>query len=119
MYNNYKHINKICHSTSCSIHQIGKIRNRLSRSTTERLIHAFLSSTLYYCNSILHGLPSNELEKLQWLQNTAARPTARAKKSAHITPILKSWHWLPLKERINFKILLVTKKSTMASLQPI
>ena len=46
------HINNICRSASRSIHQIGKIRNFLSRSATERLIHAFVSSKLDYCNSI-------------------------------------------------------------------
>ena len=102
-------INNICRSASRSIHQIGKIRNFLSRSTTERPIHAFVSSKLDYCNSIL-GLPSYELEKLQRLQNTAARLTVRAKESDHITPVLKSLHWLPMKERIIFKILLVTDK---------
>ena len=46
------------------------------------------------------------LEKLQRLQNTAARLTVRAKRSAHIIPVLKNLHWLPVKERIIFKILL-------------
>ena len=76
----------------------------------ERLIHAFVSSKLDHCNSILLGLPSYELEKLQRLQNTAARLTVRAKKSTHITPVLKSLHWLPVKEKIVFKIVLVTYK---------
>ena len=49
-------------------------------TSRERLIHAFVSSKLDYCNSILLGLPSYELEKLQRLQNTAARLTVRAKK---------------------------------------
>ena len=80
-------------------------------STTERLIHGFVSLKLDYCNSILHGLPSYELEKLQRLQNTAAKLTVRAKKSVWlITLILKSLHCLPSKERINFKILLATYK---------
>ena len=91
------HINNIFRSASSSIHHIGKIRNLLSRYTTERLIRPFVSSKLDCCNSIFHGLPSYALEKLQRLQNTAARLTVRAKKSAHITPILKNLHWLPLK----------------------
>ena len=57
------------------------------------------------CNSILHGLPSCELENLQPLQNTAARLTVREKKvGSHHSNVLKSLYWLPLKERINFKI---------------
>ena len=74
-----------------------KNKKLLSRSTTERLFHAFFYSKLDYCNSILHGLPSYEVEKLQRLHNTAARLTVRAKESAHITSILKSLHWLLLK----------------------
>ena len=85
-----------------TIHHIGKMRNFLSRSTTERLIRAFVSSKLDYSKGILHGLPPSELGKLQRLQNTAARQTVRAKKSAHIAPNSKILHWLPLIERMNF-----------------
>ena len=42
----------------------------------EHLINAFISSKLDYCNFILYGLPSFELEKLQRLQKTAERLTA-------------------------------------------
>ena len=73
------HIGIICRLASRSIHHIGKNRNFLSKSSTERLIHAFVLSKLDSCNSILHGLPSFELEKLQQLQNTTARLTVRAK----------------------------------------
>ena len=81
------HIDIICRLASRSIHQIGKIRNFLSRSSTERLIHAFFLSKLDSCNSILHGLPSLELEKLPRLQNTTARLTVRAKMSVRLTPV--------------------------------
>ena len=104
------HINNNCRSSSRTIQYIGKIRKFLSISATERLIHALISSKLDYCNGIFYGLPSFDLEKLQRLQNTAARLPARAKKSAHITSILKNLHRLPVKERIIFKILLVTCK---------
>ena len=76
---------------------ISSEKNRKLLSTTERLIHAFVYSKLDYCNSILHGLPFYEVEKLQRLQNTTARLTVRAKESALITSILKSLYWLTLK----------------------
>jgi len=110
------HINNICRSAYQSIHHIGKIKNFLSSSATKRLIHAFFSSKLDYCNSILPGLPSYELEKLQRLQNTAARLTVRANTSAHITPVLKSLHWLPVRGRIIFKFSWSRTRSPMALL---
>ena len=73
----------ICLSVSRSIGHIGKIRNLLSRSNTERLIYAFVSSKRDYCNSILYGLPCYKQEKLQRLQNIAARLTVSEKESAH------------------------------------
>ena len=62
-------------------------------------------------NSILYGLPVTELNKLQRVQNVAARLISRTPKSHHITPILQQLHWLPVKDRISFKLLLLTFKA--------
>ena len=82
----------------------------ISVSPTERLVHAFITSKLDMCNSILIGLPSTELDELQCLQNTAARLVVRAKKNEHITLILKRLHCLLVKARIDLSILLITYK---------
>jgi len=52
-----------------------------------------------------------ELDKLQCLQNTAARLVVRAKKNEHRTPILKRLHCLPVKARIDYKILFIAYKA--------
>ena len=78
---------------------------------SERIIHTFITSKLDYCNAILYGLPQAQLDKLQCIQNTAARIVSKTKKSQHITPVLRSLHWLPIRERIVFKLLLLTYKA--------
>ena len=83
----------------------------LSKESTEILIHAFVSSKLDHCNSFLYGLPAYQLAKLQVLQNTAARVVSLTRKYDHITPVLESLHWLPVKFRIVFKVLLLVYKA--------
>jgi len=86
------------------------IRKCLSRSSTETLIHAFTTSRLDYCNSLLYGLPKYQLSKLQRVVNASARLVYCAPKMCHITLLLRELHWLPVFYRIEYKIILVTFK---------
>lgn len=105
------HVNAIVKSASFEIFKLGKIRKNLDKKTTERLVHAFITSRLDNGNSMLYGLPEKLLDNLQLIQNTAARLITRAKKHEHITPILEDLHWLPVRSRIIYKILLITYKA--------
>ena len=102
------HVSKICQSASYSLYRIGKIRKLLDRSSTEKIIHAFITSHLDYCNSLLYGIDQQQLGRLQLIQNSAARMITRSKKYDHITPILINLHWLPVSARIKFKSLVIT-----------
>ena len=106
-----KHVNNISKSASNAIKNIGRIRKYLTQADCEKLVHAFITSKLYSCNSILYGLPGKDLDKLQRIQNTAAGLVTRTKKFENITPILRKLHWLPIKARIDFKLLLITFKA--------
>ena len=66
---------------------------------------------MHNCNGLLYGLPDCEIIKLQRLQNAAARLLTSSRKYDHITPVLQELHWLPVRYRIHFKILLLTYKA--------
>ncbi len=83
----------------------------LSVSDAEKLVHAFMTSRLDYCNALLGGCPASSIHKLQMVQNAAARVLTRSRKYDHITPILQSLHWLPIKFRITYNILLLAYKA--------
>ncbi len=83
----------------------------LSVSDAEKLVHAFMTSRLDYCNALLGGCPASSINKLQIVQNAAARVLTRSRKYDHITPILQSLHWLAIKFRISYKILLLNYKA--------
>ena len=87
------------------------IRTYLDRESAEAIIHAFVATNLDYCNAILHGLPKALLNRLQLVQNRAARIVTFTKKYEHITPILIDLHWLPVEYRITYKILLLVYKA--------
>ncbi|KAI5629204.1 hypothetical protein C0J50_8103, partial [Silurus asotus] len=93
------------------LRNISKLRNMLSISDAEKLVHAFMTSRIDYCNALLGGCPASLINKLQLVQNAAARVLTRARKYDHITPILSSLHWLPVKFRIDYKLLLLTYKA--------
>ncbi len=80
-------------------------------SDAEKLIHAFMTRRLDYCNALLAGCPASSINKLQVVQNAAARVLTRSRKYYHITSILQSLHWLPIKFRISYKILLLAYKA--------
>ena len=100
------HVNRMCRTSNFQLWIIGQLRKFLDRPTTERLIHAFISSRLDYCNSLLYGLPETEISKLQRVQNSAARLLVGAGKYDNVNGILRTLHWLPVRKRILFKILL-------------
>ncbi len=79
----------------------------MSTAELEMIIHAFISSRLDYCNSRFTCLSNSTLKRLQVVQNSAAKLLTKSSKRSHVTPILISLHWLPVKFRIHFKIIVM------------
>ena len=102
------HVNNVCKSAFYHLHTINTYQSKL---LTEILVHAFVTSKLDHCNSLLYNVPKNVIKKLQSVQNAAARLITRSGKCDHITPILFDLYWLPVSERIKFQNLLLTFKT--------
>ena len=96
------------------LRNIARLRPSLSESVAETLVHAFVTTRLDYCNGVLFGVPKKNLDRLQYVQNCAARVLTHTKPWQHITPTLIHLHWLPVKSRISYKVLLLTYKSLHA-----
>ena len=75
------------------------------------LVHAFITCRLDNGNALLFGLPKYRIQRLQSIVNCAARLVKRHSKFDHASPLLFELHWLPVEQRITFKILLFVFKS--------
>ena len=74
-------------------------------------LNSLVVSRLDSGNDLLYGVPDQLLDKLQRVQNVAARIVVRATRYDHITSILETLHWLPVRYRIEYKVLLMTFKA--------
>lgn len=102
------HHSKLVKNCFFQLRNIAKLRPMVSKNELEMIIHAFVSSRLDYCNSLFTCLNKKELARLQYVQNSAARLLTSINRRSHITPVLKSLHWLPVVYRVQFKILVLT-----------
>ena len=64
---------------------IAKLRGFMSKDDLEKLIHAFISSRVDYCNGLFTGLPKKTtLNSFKMIQNAAARVLTKTKRTDHI-----------------------------------
>ena len=104
-------VNSICRSCYFHLRNIGAIRPYITTDACRTLVQATVTSRLDYANALLYGITHALTSRLQKLQNTAARVITRTRKREHITPVLKSLHWLPVQYRPQFKVLTFTYKA--------
>ena len=75
------------------------------------LVHTLVISRVDHCNALYVGLPLRLTRKLQMVQNAAARLLSGVRKHQHISPTLAALHWLPVRSRVDFKVLMITYKA--------
>ena len=103
------HNTQVCRVSYMHLSNVRKICNMLTDKAASQLIHAFITSRIDYCNSILYGMPNTILSDLQRIQNTAAR--ILTKFGDRIYPsinMLKKLHCSTVRQRITYKIQILT-----------
>ena len=105
------HVQSIARSCYFQLRKILHIRQYFSEDALRTMVHSLVISRLDYGNALLAGAPKTVTKKLQRVQNMAARVVAGLRKRDHITDTMCRLHWLPVRARIQFKVLLRTYKA--------
>ena len=92
------------------LRQLRVVRRSLTEDALRLLVQAFIHCRLDYCNALLAGIADTHVKRLQSVQNAAARLVSGARRRDHITPVLRSLHWLPVRRRIFLKTAVLVRK---------
>ena len=104
----------LCWTNQTSARSVRNVDIKLTKTneqTDKTLVQAFVSSRLDYCNCLLIGL----MRRLEAVQNATARLITGTRRRDHITTILRQLHWLPVRQRAEFKLAMLVFKSTRFS----
>ena len=101
-------INSLVSSCNYHLRAFRRLRPMMSSELSETVGRAIVLSRLDYCNALLYGIPESQLDRLQRIQNQCARIIATPKPREDVKPALASLHWLPVRERIEFKVASLT-----------
>ena len=101
------HVKHGCCISYYHLRNIASIRSCLTQKATIHFVHYLVMSRIDYGNCLLYDLPQCLISKLQRVQNAAARLVVRCQRCEHITPVLMKLHWLPVKQRVQYSILLL------------
>jgi len=102
------HISALSRFCFFHLRRLRAIEQSLTPTATKTLVHAFVSIRLDCCNSLIAGQWS--LQKLQVIQNASARLVTGTRRSERMTPVLRDLRWLPVRQRITFKITVLVYK---------
>ena len=103
----------VCRSAYYHLSRIAKIRDSISTTVCKSLIHGHVTSRLDYGNAILHGISDRHMHPLEMVQRSAARIVRqiRRRDRQSMTTILRQLHWLPVRKRIDFKLLVLVHRA--------
>jgi len=94
---------------------IHHIRHLLTLDLAQTLACSLILSRIDCCNSVLHGAPSSTIQKLQRVQNNAEHIVLQAPQQSDVNSLLRTLHWLPVEQRIYYKLAVMTFKTQQTS----
>ena len=111
------HIKNVVKASNFHIRALRHIRPMLNREVANTVACSIVNTRLDYCNSLLYGTSAKNFQKLQRVQNALARVVSGARRRDHIRPVLKELHWLPVTQRVEYKVAVITHK-VLSTRQP-
>ena len=105
------HITNLSRTITFHLRNLSRIRKYIDVDTCHHAVRSLVLSRLDYCNGLLSSIPHTYILRLQRLQNWAARLIFNASRRHDPKPLMSSLHWLPVQQRIIFKLLLYVYKS--------
>ena len=103
------HITNLSRTITFHLRNITRIRRFTDKDACHHAIRSLVLSRLDYCNGLLSSVPKSHILRLQRLQNWAARIIFTVDRRHESSPLLKSLHWLPVKQRITSYFYMFTK----------
>ena len=104
------HVNNLCKTVYLEIRRLKQLSKFVNRSSLQTLAASFILSRFDYCNALFKNMKNSQVQKLQKLQNFAAKVVLDKSIFDHVTPCLFELHWLPISFRIDYKIATLTFK---------
>ena len=112
------HVDNIVKDSNLHIRALRHIRPTLSKAVANTVVCSIVNTRIDYCNSLLHGTTAKNINKLQRVQNALARVVAGSTRRDHIQPVIKELHWLPITQRVQYKVAVITHK-VLSTRQPL
>ena len=104
-------VSSTCQSAYHQLRQLRPVVRSLSVDAAKTAVQSFVSTRLDYCNSLMNGIADGLMQRLQAVQNVAARLITGARRRDHISPVLRQLHWLPVRLRVQFKLAVLVFKA--------
>ena len=101
----------VCQSGYYQLRQLRQAVRSLSEDASKTLVQAFVSCHLDYCNSLFFGISEGLMNRLQSVQNAAARLVTGTRRSNQISPVLRQLHWLPVRQCVEFRVATLVHQS--------